>query len=96
MLNAIPLAVAKGYEFGGLIAGSNRWWKGLMKLTTAYCSGLCWFRFSQGYFVSRKVYHQSGGFKYNGQTIPFFELLSKQRKLSPYTFLFFGKNRFLL
>lgn len=88
MLQKIPLAVAKGYEFGGLIARSNRLWTGFLKLATAYCKGVFWFRLSQGYFVSRKVYHHSGGFKQDGRMISFFELLCKQQKLSRYTFLF--------
>lgn len=90
MLQKIPLAVAKGYEFGGLIARSNRWWTGFLKLATAHYKGLFWFRLSQGYFVSRKVYYQSGGFKYNGKLLSFFQLLCKQQKLSSYTFLFFA------
>jgi hypothetical protein len=88
MLQKIPLTVAEGYEFGGLIAQRNRWWTGILKLATASCKGLCWFRLSQGYFASRKIYHHSGGFKQDGRMISFFELLCKQQKLSPYTFLF--------
>lgn len=88
MLQTIPLAIAQGYEFGGLLTGSRRWWTGLLKLATIHCKGLFWFRLSQGYFVSQKVFHNSGGFKYNGRLISFFELLCKQQKLARYTFLF--------
>ena len=88
MLQKVPLAVGRGYEFGGLVAGRNRWWIGFLKMATVYCKGLCWFRLCQGYFVSRKIYHQSGGFKQNGRLISFSELLGKQQKISRFTFLF--------
>ena len=84
----VPLAVAEGFQFGGLIISRNRCWAHVLKVSCTLCKGLFWFRKSQGYFVSRKVFHQSGGFKHNGQLIPFLELLSKQQKLSSYTFLF--------
>lgn len=89
MLQKIPLAVANGYEFGGLVARGKPWWIGFLKLATVYCKGLGWFRLCQGYFVTRKVYHRSGGFKNDGLSISFLELLKKQQRLSPYTFLFF-------
>ncbi len=92
MLQKIPFIVTKGYAFGGLISLRYRWWTSFLKQATIYCKGLFWFRLSQGYFVSRKVYYQSGGFKNNGKLLSFFELLCKQEKLSNYTFLFSQEN----
>jgi hypothetical protein len=88
-LQAIPPAVAKGYYFGGLIGRRNRWWFSFLKVATIYCKGLFWFHLCKGYFVSRKVYHHSGGFKQNGRLISFSELLCRQKKLSRYTYIFF-------
>lgn len=88
-LQAIKEAEAEGFHFGGLIRKRNSWWVSFLKMATVYCKGLFWFRFSQGYFVSRKVYHQSGGFKHNGKLRSFFELLCKQQQLSSYTFILF-------
>lgn len=93
MLQEIPLAISRGFEFGGLIKGSKRWWSGLLKLATYYCKGLCWFHLCQGYFMSRKIYHHSGGFKEDGRLISFFELLCKQQKISSYTFLFLSNSK---
>lgn len=90
-LQRIREAVAQGYHFGGLIGKRNRWWVGFLKIATAYCKGLLWFRLCQGFFVDRKLYHQSGGFKQDGRLISFFELLCRQQRLSRYTFLFFRR-----
>lgn len=88
-LQAIKEAEAEGFHFGGLIRKRNSWWMSFLKMATVYCKSLFWFRFSQGYFVSRKVYHQSGGFKHNGKLRSFFELLCRQQQLSSYTFILF-------
>lgn len=88
-LQAIPGAIAAGYFFGGLIRGRTRWWCGFLEKATVYCKCLLWFRLIQGYFISKKVYHHSGGFKQDGRLITFSQLLCKQKKLSRYTFLFF-------
>jgi hypothetical protein len=88
-LHAVGAAVAGGCHFGGFIPRSRRWWAGLLKSATVHCKGLFWFHLTRGYFVSRKVYHHSGGFKNDGRLISFFELLCRQEKLSRYTFLFY-------
>jgi hypothetical protein len=88
-LQAIIEPEAEGYGFGGLIRKRNSCWAGFLKMATVHCKGLFWFRLSQGYFVSRKVYHQSGGFKHNGRLRSFFELLCRQQKLSSYTFIIY-------
>lgn len=88
-LQTIPATIAEGCQFGGLIQGRSRWWRGLLRGATVYCKCLLWFRLIQGYFVSRTIYHHSGGFKQDGRLITFSQLLCKQKKLSRYTFLFF-------
>lgn len=88
-LQAIPQAIADGCHFGGLIPARSRWWWGFLKIATVSCKGLFWFRLIHGYFVSRKIYHHSGGFKQDGQLITFSKLLCKQKRLSRYTFLFY-------
>lgn len=91
-LRAIMKVIAAGCHFGGLIGRRNRCWLGLLKKAARSYKGLYWFRLCQGYFVSRKTYHHSGGFKHNGKWISFFELLARQQKISPHTFLFFLRN----
>jgi hypothetical protein len=88
-LQSVTAAVAGGCHFGGFIPHSKRWWAGLLNGVIMHCKGLCWFRLSRGYFVSRRVYHHSGGFKNDGRLISFFELLCRQEKLSRYTFIFY-------
>lgn len=88
-LQSITAAVAGGCHFGGFIPRSKRWWAGMLKSVIIHCKVLFWFRLSKGYFVSRRVYHHSGGFKNDGRLISFFELLCRQEKLSRYTFLFY-------
>ena len=88
-LQVIPQAIEAGCHFGGLIRGGSRWWWGFLKKVTVCCKGLFWFRHVQGYFVSKKFYHHSGGFKQDGRLITFSQLLCKQKKLSRYTFLIF-------
>lgn len=88
-LQTIREAGVDGVHFGGLIRKRNRLLERVLEMVTVYCKGLFWFRFCQGYFVSRQVYHQSGGFKQNGRLLSFFELLCRQQKLSSYTFILF-------
>lgn len=61
----------------------------MLKKTIMSVKGLAWFWLSRGYFVSRKLYQLSGGFKYDGKEISFYKLLSKQEKRSRYSFLFY-------
>lgn len=88
-LDGILLALKEGYEFGGLIRERNRWQTSLLKMGTAYCRGLFWFGFSHAYFMSKRVFYQSGGFKQNGKLVSFRELLCKQEQLSPYKFIIY-------
>lgn len=88
-LREICCLVASGYHFGGLIPGGKPWWFSVLKKTIMPVKGLAWFRLSRGYFVSRKLYQLSGGFKYDGKEISFYKLLSKQEKRSRYSFLFY-------
>ena len=89
VLGDIPGAFAGGYQFGGLIQKRNLLWSLCLQLATRYFPGLYWFRLSQVYFVCRKMYHYSGGFKQDGLLVSFQELLSRQQKLSSFTFLFY-------
>lgn len=50
-LLTIPMAVAQGYHFGGLIGKRNHWWVGFLEIADVYCKGLLWFRLYQGFFV---------------------------------------------
>lgn len=81
--------VASGCHFGGLIPGNKNRWFSVLKHTLMSVKVLAWFRLSRGYFVSRKLYQLSGGFKYDGKEISFYRLLSKQEKRSHYSFLFY-------
>lgn len=89
-LRKVLREVASGCHFGGLIPCGKSWWFSMLKNTVVSVRLLVWFRLSKGYFVRRKLYQLSGGFKYDGKEISFYKLLRKQEKLSRYSFLFYG------
>ena len=88
-LGEIPQAITEGCLFGGFIKSKNRWSAAFLKMAAVKCKGLFWFKITDAYFMSRQVYHHSGGFKHDGKLASFSELLCKQRQLSPYKFIFF-------
>lgn len=92
-LNEIPQTISGGFEFGGLIKSKNRWSAAFLKMAAVKCKGLFWFKITEGYFMSRQVYHHSGGFKHDGKLVSFSDLLCKQQQLSPYKFIFFNESR---